>query len=351
MKYQISLAPKDIADITGGNIIGSTTKIFDNINRIEYAGENDLTLCMNQDYEKYLEDCPAACVIIDERITKLPRENQVFIAMSNPYEKFVSLLILIQSQQPIKPSFFHASAEISPTAKIGENSSIAEWCVVGDNCEIADDVVLYPGVILYDNVKIGRGTKLHANVVCCEDTIIGENCIIHPGAVVGSDGFGNIENKDGSYSKIPQLGNVVIGNNVEIGANTTIDCSMVGSTIIEDGVKIDNLVQVAHSVVICENSAMAAQVGIAGSVRIGKRNRIGGQVGFAGHLDTADDVTIMAQSGVAKSVPSKGVYFGSPLKERLQAFKIEAVMRQLPQFFADFQDLKKKVIEKLGIEK
>ena len=174
-----------------------------------------------------------------------------------------------------------------------------------------------------------------------DNTIIGKNCLIQPGAVIGADGFGFIENPNGKYEKIPQIGNVIIGDNVEIGANTTIDCALLDSTIIKDGVKIDNLVHIAHNCIINEDTAMAAQAGIAGSTTIGKRNRIGGQVGLAGHISTEDDVILTAQSGVSKSITEKGVYFGSPAKERTQAFKIEANLRRLPDLAIDVDLLKK----------
>ncbi|MFY8160745.1 MAG: UDP-3-O-(3-hydroxymyristoyl)glucosamine N-acyltransferase, partial [Candidatus Kapaibacteriota bacterium] len=192
------------------------------------------------------------------------------------------------------------------------------------------------------DVFIGKNTIIYPNVTIMNGTIIGDNCIIHPGAVIGSDGFGYYE-EGGKYIKIPQIGNVVIEDNVEIGANTTIDRSFIGSTIIKCGVKIDNLVQIGHNCVIGENSAMASQVGIAGTVTIGKNVRLGGQVGLAGHLKIADNVTIIAQSGVSKTILESGTYFGSPIKEATKAFKIEATLRNLPDLAKEVSNLKKEV--------
>jgi UDP-3-O-[3-hydroxymyristoyl] glucosamine N-acyltransferase len=194
---------------------------------------------------------------------------------------------------------------------------------------------------MYDDNVIGENTIINSNVTLYNSVHIGNNCIIHAGAVIGSDGFGYIEDKtDGSYDKVPQLGNVVIEDYVEIGANSTIDCALIGSTIIRRGTKIDNLVHIAHNCEIGENTGIAAQAGVSGSVTSGKRNRFGGQVGIAGHLEIPDDVTILAQSGVSKSIPKSGIYFGSPIKEHLKAFKIEAVLRKLPELASDVNKLR-----------
>lgn len=200
-----------------------------------------------------------------------------------------------------------------------------------------------PGVVLGDNVRIGKNTTLNSNVSVYEDCQIGDNCIIHAGAVIGADGFGFQENEDGSYSKVPQLGNVLIMDDVEIGANSTIDRALLGSTIIGKGVKIDNLVQVAHNVFIDENTAIAAQVGISGSSKIGKRNKIAGQCGIAGHLNICDDVLLMAQSGVPNNITKSGAYFGTPIRERMKAFRIEAVVNNLPELKKELSQLTKRV--------
>ena len=226
---------------------------------------------------------------------------------------------------------------IDETAYIGAN------CVIGNNCKIGKNTVLHSNISIYDNSKIGDNCTIHANVTIYEDTEIGNNCVIHSGVALGSDGFGFLENKDGSYTKIPQLGNVVLENDIEIGANTTIDRALVGSTIIRNGVKLDNQIQIAHNCEIGENSAMAAQVGVSGSVKVGKRNRFGGQSGISGHIEIADDVVLLAKSGVPKSIEKGGLYFGSPIREKMQAFRIEAVIHNLPDLAKDVKLIKKKL--------
>jgi UDP-3-O-[3-hydroxymyristoyl] glucosamine N-acyltransferase len=252
--------------------------------------------------------------------------------------------LIFLANEPEQNTFeIHPSAVIEQGAFVSAKASIGANCYIGKNVSIDEGVIIKSNCSIQQNVKIGKNTLIHSNVVIYKDCEIGDNCIIHSGVVIGADGFGYIENSDGSYSKIPKIGNVVIGNNVEIGANTTIDRSLIGSTYISDGVKLDNLIQIGHNVEVGENSVMAAQVGVSGSAKIGKRNRFGGQVGIAGHLEIADDVIIMAQSGVAKSVTQKGMYFGSPIKDRITAFKIEAVIPQLPQIYKDINLIKKKL--------
>ena len=347
MSFDIKLTPAEVADIVGGELIGSPSTPIRNLSKIENGQPGDLTFLYRDDYERYLEGCYASCILIPKGFIAVPKLNQSFIECENPYLSFIKILRLVtvsNSDKIVKKGEIHRSAIISSTAKIGKNVVVGARCYIGKNCIIADNVVLMPNVTLYDNVIIGEGTEINSNVVCYQDTIIGKNCIIHAGTVIGSDGFGFIENpEDGSYEKIPHIGNVNIGDNVEIGANSTIDRALIDSTIIENGVKIDNLVHIAHNCFIGAHSAMAAQVGISGSTKVGSRNRIGGQVGLAGHIELTDDVVVYAQSGIPKSINKKGAYFGSPAKEKMQAFKIEACLRRLPEVLTDVEVLKKSV--------
>jgi UDP-3-O-[3-hydroxymyristoyl] glucosamine N-acyltransferase len=243
-------------------------------------------------------------------------------------------------------SGIHPTAVVESTAQISPSATIGANCYIGENSIIKDRAVIYPNSSIQRDVTIGENCIIYSNVSIYYGCTIGRDCIIHSGAVIGSDGFGFQENKDGSYTKIPQIGKVIIGDSVEIGANTTIDRAFVGSTIIEYGVKLDNLIQIAHNDEIGENSAMAAQVGISGSTKIGKRVRLGGQVGISGHIEIGDDVVLLAKSGVPKSMTEKGIYIGAPARDRLTAFKIEAVIHNLPQLSKDVDKIKKK----LGIE-
>ncbi len=336
----MNILVEEIAKLIGGVIVGNTNTPITNFNRIEHSGQGEITFFSDDKFRKYFENNNATCIIIKTDEIAQPKENQAFIKVENPFYAFIHLVELFVPKQEV-PKGIHPTAIISESAEIAPNVSIGAYCWIGDNVKIADDVVLKPNVVLYENCKIGSRTVLHANCVCYQDTEIGENCLIHSGAVIGSDGFGFIENPDGSYTKIPQIGNVKIGNDVEIGANTTIDRAFVGSTIIADGVKLDNLIQIGHNVEIGENTAAAAQVGIAGSVKVGKRCRFGGQVGLAGHFEITDDVILIAQSGVASSITKKGVYGGSPARDRLTYFKNEAVIHNLSELAKDVEKIKK----------
>ncbi|MDR0927511.1 MAG: UDP-3-O-(3-hydroxymyristoyl)glucosamine N-acyltransferase [Ignavibacteria bacterium] len=346
MKFNVKLTPRDVAKIVNGILIGPDSSLISNISGIENGKEGDLTFVARSEYFKYMDNCDASCIIIPKGYVGVPHQDQSFVECENPYLAIVTVLKHIEGQNKVerKPDI-HRSAVISPTAKIGKRCRIAARCVIGENVIIADDCYLLPNVILYENVIIGDHSTIHSNVVCYSDVVIGKRCIIHAGTVIGSDGFGYVENSDSSYEKIPQLGNVLIGDDVEIGANCTIDRAMIDSTIIEDGVKLDNLVHIAHNCFVGSHTAMAAQAGISGSSRIGRRNRIGGQVGVAGHLEVADDVVLAAKSGIAKTIREKGIYFGAPAKERLQAFKIEAYIRKLPEIAVDVEMLKKHMIK------
>lgn len=340
------LSCKQIADMIDGVIVGNPDAKIYKLNRIETAAKGELTFLAREEYEKYLDTTQATAIIVPSNFDKLPKDGLTFIKCEKPYEAFIKLL-KDNAFKPKRKSGVHPSAFVDQTASIHPEAYIGPYCVVGAGSVVGKCSELIAHVTLYDNVKIGENCTINAGVVCYHEIEIGNDCIIHSNAVIGADGFGFLEDKNtGSWDKIPQIGNVVIGNRVEIGANTTIDRALLGSTIIEDGVILDNLIQIAHNCVIGENTAIASQAGVSGSTKIGKRNKIGGQVGFAGHLETCDDITIIAQSGVSKSVTQKGIYFGSPIKDRLTAFKIEACMRQLPDLINEFNDIKKKIIEK-----
>ncbi len=350
----VKLKSADIAALTGGELIGSPVAVITNLNRIEHAGDGDLTFYADKRFLHLLAGLHAACLITDRTFEpgeKMPAE--AIIRVDNPYLAMVSVMRHIASLKPV-PAGVHPTAVIGGGTTIHPAAYIGPGCVVGSGCHVDEKACLKANVTLYDNVSVGSGSILNASVVCYDDTVIGRNCIIHGGAVIGADGFGFVENPvDGSYGKIPQLGNVVIEDDVEIGANSTVDRAMAGSTVIGRGVKLDNLVHVAHNCEIGDHTACAAHTGISGSVKVGRRCRFGGQTGIAGHIEIADDVILMAKSGVAKSVPNSGVYFGSPIKDRLKAFKIEACISNLPEFVNDcrraikeIEEIKREIEEK-----
>lgn len=348
-------SPKTILELSKlleGLVFGDESKIITSLNRIEDAGEDEVTFVADSKYFDYLNNTKAGCVIVSKEFDNQPYPKVNFIKVNDPRKTINHLLnYLNEILKNKKSNFIHPTVVIGQNTEISKTAYIGANCVIGDNCLINGNVVIHPGCVLYDNVSIGKNTILNANVVCYDDVEIGDDCVFHSGAVIGADGFGFEEMPDGSYVKIPQLGNVRIGNRVEIGANTTVDRALLGSTIIEDGVKLDNLIMIAHNVTVGENTAMASQVGISGSTKIGKRNRIGGQTGMAGHLKTTDDVVLLARCGVAKSIDQKGAYFGAPARERVRAFKIEAVINNLPELKKEIFDLNKKVKEIENIKK
>jgi UDP-3-O-[3-hydroxymyristoyl] glucosamine N-acyltransferase len=331
-----------IAELVAGTLHGAGDCTIHALAKIESAHAGALSFIANSKYARFAEITQAECILVGKKFDlTAPRSEQIkaVIVCDDPYLAFVRMVKEFAPDTSAKKNFIHSSAVIAetatihPTAHIGAHVSIGEHCIIGDNVE------LRAGVVLYDHVEIGSGSVLHGNVVCYQDTKIGVCAIIHAGTVLGADGFGFAELADKSFAKIPQIGNVVIGDGVEIGANCTIDRAALGSTVIEHGVKIDNLVHVAHNCVIQEHTAIAAQTGVSGSTVIGKRNRLAGQVGVVGHIATADDVIVYAQSGVSHDIEQKGIYFGSPAKPHIETMKIEAASKQLPQLVRDVRAL------------
>lgn len=332
----------DIAKTINGKLVGARKKTIYNLNRIEFAGEGELTFYSDKKYENYFDSSEATCIIVKNDIAYKPKKNQCFILVDNPYHAFIKIIKLVDFISEEQKKGVHKTAIIGDNTLIDDTVTIGPNCVIGKNCRIEEGVTIEANTAIQDNVQIGKLTKIYPNVTLYKDTEIGQNCIIHSGVVIGADGFGYLEGEDGSFDKIPQIGNVIIMNNVEIGSNTCVDRAVVGSTIIGNGVKIDNLVQIGHNCVIGDNTAIVAQTGLGGSTKIGKGVRLGGQVGLAGHLEITDGVMIAAQSGVNKSVKTKGMYFGSPIKEARRAYKIEAVINQLPELARELNALKSK---------
>lgn len=351
MELQEPISCNTIAKILNGEIFGDPNLPIHRLNRIEYAEEGDLTFFADYKYKKYVETTLATCILVpkDFQISS-SQAKSTFIFVDDPYKAFFTLLKKFDTYYTKFSTFIHPTAIIGDNTIIAKSAYIGPYVVLGKNCIVGENAKIFAHTTLYDNVRIGSNTIIHSNVVCYYDTKIGDSCIIHSGAVIGSDGFGFVQNPDGSLTKIPQLGNVVIGNNVEIGANTTIDRAVVGSTIIQDGVKLDNLVQIAHNVIIGENSAIVSQVGISGSTKVGKRNRYAGQVGLAGHIEIADDVVLEAKSGVAESIAESGVYFGAPARKKTEAFRIVYATKELPELLRKFNKLLKILNEKFNIE-
>lgn len=338
-----SIKCSEIAETVNGEIIGDGNVSIFNLNRIEFASQGELTFYSDSKFQDSFIHSNATCIIVPKTLDKQPEAGQIFIKVDDPYAAFIRIIKLVDFISEENSIGIHKSAVVGENTFVDDSVSIGPNCVIGNNCRIEEGTIIEANCTIQDNVLIGKNNRIYPNVVCYKDIQIGSNCIIHAGAVIGGDGFGFTENsEDGSYTKIPQIGNVIIGDDVEIGCNTTIDRAVVGSTIIGNGVKIDNLCQIGHNCVIDDNTGIAAQTGLAGSTNLGKRVRLGGQVGIAGHLKIGDDVTLIAQSGTNKNIPDKGVYFGSPARPHMQAFKIEAVLNNLPELARDVVKLKGK---------
>ncbi|HLP29209.1 MAG TPA: UDP-3-O-(3-hydroxymyristoyl)glucosamine N-acyltransferase [Candidatus Didemnitutus sp.] len=345
MSQQRTFTVDELAQRVHGVVVGNGACAIRGLGRIEDASEGEITFLSGEAYAKFLPVTKASCVLV-KQIHQADVQSEACIVVEDPYRAFVLVMQAFYPAQHMPSGIRAQTATIDASAMIDPSASIGPGCVIGAGCSIGPRVQLIANVVVYPDSQIAADTVLHANVTCYSGTVIGEHCIIHAGAVLGSDGFGFLEDPDRSFVKIPQVGTVRIGNNVEIGANTTIDRAAVGETVVEDGVKLDNLVHIAHGVTIGAHTAIAAQTGVSGSTTLGKRNRLAGQVGIVGHISTTDDVVIYAQSGVGKNITQPGIYFGSPIKEHLTALRIEAAIRQLPTALQELRDLKREIEER-----
>ena len=333
----------DIANLVGGKIIGNADLEITNIAKIGEATKGDLTFLYMASYEKFLETTEASAVLIKPSINKI-NPDITYIEVDAP-EKSLLQVILTYFNPEFKLQDIDKTAYVPSSAQLGKNVAIGKNVVIGENCVIADNTKIFHNTVLSNNVTIGTNCLIHANVTLREDSVIGNNVIIHSGTVVGSDGFGYYPDQKGVYTKIPQIGNVIIENDVELGSNVSVDRAALGSTIIKSGTKIDNLVQIAHNVAIGSNTAISAQTGISGSTTVGDHCIMGGQVGLAGHLDVCDKVMIGAQSGISKSITSPGKYFGSPAKDMGVALRLEGHVRNLPDYAKKIKTLEKELKE------
>jgi len=340
----MEFSASQIAAIVNGEIIGSSSVIVTDLAKIEEGKEGTLSFLSNPKYEEFIYTTKSSICIVNKDfipVKPLPL-SLTLIKVENSYTCFAQLLELYDNLNK-KEAKIEQPSFIDNSAVIGSDLYLGAFAYIGKNVEIGNKVVIYPNVYLGDNVKIGSNTVLHPGVSIYFGCKVGENCIIHAGTVVGSDGFGFAPNSEGVFQKIPQIGNVIIENNVEIGSNCAIDRATMGSTFIREGVKIDNLCQIAHNVDIGENSALAALVAVAGSAKIGKRVMIGGQAAINGHLSIADDTKIVGQSGVVKTVKEAVTLMGTPAIP-LNDFKKSSVgFRKLPFILSKLEELEKKI--------
>ena len=331
-----------IAMMINGKVEGNADAAVGSFGKIEEAQAGQLSFLANPKYEEYLYSTRASIIIINEAQELKQPIGATLIRVPDAYSAFATLLDKYQQIQRQQLSGIQQPVYIAATAKTGDNVFIGAFAYLGENVILGNGVKVYPHVFLGDNVIVGDHTILHPGVRIYHDCVIGKHVTIHAGTVIGSDGFGFAPQADGSLKKVPQIGNVIIEDHVEIGANATIDRATIGSTLIKSGAKLDNLLQIAHNVEVGNNSVIAAQTGISGSTKVGKNVMIGGQVGIVGHLKIADGAKINAQSGVSKSIktPNTAVT-GSPAFEYTAALRSQVASRNLPELEKRVAELEK----------
>jgi UDP-3-O-[3-hydroxymyristoyl] glucosamine N-acyltransferase len=339
----------EIANFLKGEIIGDPTLKINNVSKIEEGKPGTLSFLSNTKYEQYIYDTGASVVLVNEQFVPEREVKVTLIKVKDAYSAMSLLLDLYVQSIPQKRGI-ESPVFIAPTAEYGDDVYLGAFCYLGENAKVGKNVKIYPHVWIGDGTTIDDNTVIFSGVKIYPETRIGKNCIIHAGAVIGSDGFGFAPLEDGTYKKIHQIGNVIIEDDVEIGANTAIDCATMGSTILRKGVKLDNLVQVAHNVVIGENTVMAGQVGIAGSTTIGSNCVFGGQAGAAGHLKIGNKVTMGGKSGASNDVPDGKIMMGEWAMDSSRFRRVYAVFRNLPELFQEINHLKRE-INKLHAEK
>ena len=340
---------EQIASVIGGKIEGDKDAKVRTFAKIEEGVEGAISFLSNPKYTHYTYDTKSSVVIVNEDVELEGTVAPTLIRVKNAYESIAQLLQIYEASKP-KKTGVSPQAYISPTAKLGKDCYVGPFACIGEGTVIGDGCQIYPHAVVGDNVKMGNGCILYPNTTVYQGCKIGNNVTLHAGSVIGADGFGFAPNADG-YDKIPQIGIVTIEDNVEIGANTCVDRSTMGSTVIRKGVKLDNLVQVAHNVEIGENTVMSAQVGIAGSTKVGSWCMFGGQVGIAGHITIGDKTFLGAQSGVPGSLKGGEELIGTPPMNPRNYFKSQAIFRRLPDMYKELEALKKTIEELKSEEK
>ena len=331
-----------IAGILEGEVVGNPEAEVFKLSKIEEGTEGSLTFLANPKYTNYIYSTKATVTIVNSTFEPEQEITTTLIKVEDAYKSF-SKLLEYYNQVKLMKSGIEQPSVISDGVTYGSDLYLGSFCYVGKNVTIGKNVKIYPNSFIGDNVTIGDDCVFFAGVRIYSETVIGNRCTIHSGTIIGSDGFGFAPQEDGTYAKVPQIGNVIIEDDVEIGACTTVDRATLGSTIIRKGVKLDNHIQVAHNVEIGENTVIAAQTGIAGTTKIGKNCLIGGQVGFAGHLVIGDGVKIQAQSGIGKNLEAGEVVQGSPAFNYGDFAKSFVHFRNLPKIVTEIEELKNKI--------
>lgn len=340
----MTFTAKQIADFLKGKIIGNPEVSVSNFSKIEEGKAGTITFLGNQKYTHYIYDTEADIVLVNEDFEPEKPIKATLIKVPNAYAALASLMELVSKSNAPQKSGVDAMSFVASTAKVGEQVYIGTFTYIGEHVDLGDNSKIYPQCYIGDNVKIGKNTVVYPGAKIYHNCVIGDNCIIHSGAVIGADGFGFSKEKE-VYHKIPQLGNVVIEDDVEVGANTAIDRAVIGSTVIHRGVKLDNLIQIAHNCEIGEHTAMAAQVGIAGSTKVGENCVLGGQVGLGGHITIGKNSQIGAQSGIISNIKEGSEIMGSPAIPVKNFFKSSIILPKLPDMYRQLNALEKELAE------
>ena len=334
---------RQIADMLNGELEGNPDIKIEGFSKIEEGKEGTISFIANPKYSKYLNSTNASVVLVSHDFKTENGTKTTLIRVNDAYQAFAKLLTL-QNNNKLNNSGISSKATIKVGAKIGKNVLIDDYVYIGKDAVVGDNVKILPHTYIGDNVNIGQDSILHPGITIYNNCNVGKDCLIHAGVIIGSDGFGFAPQTDNNYQKVPQIGNVIVEDHVEIGSNTCIDRATLGSTIIRKGVKLDNLIQIAHNCEIGENTVVAAQVGISGSTKIGKNCMIGGQAGFVGHLKIADGVKVAAQSGITSNIKKPGqVIQGAPAFDFSKYQKSYVLFRKLPDLYDKINELEKEL--------
>jgi UDP-3-O-[3-hydroxymyristoyl] glucosamine N-acyltransferase len=334
---------EQIAKILEGEVVGNPNAEVWMLSKIEEGENGSISFLSNPKYESYIYTTKASITLVNNSFTPEAAISTTLIKVDDAYLSFTKLLTFYDQAKKDSKVGIEQPSLISDTVQYGENLYLGSFSYIGSNVRIGNNVKIYPNCFIGDNVVIGNNVTVYAGAKIYSETLIGSHCVIHSGAIIGADGFGFAPNADGSYTTIPQIGNVIIEDYVDIGASTTIDRATMGSTIIRKGVKLDNQIQIAHNVEIGEHTVIAAQTGVAGSTKIGKYCVIGGQVGFAGHIVVGNNVRIQAQSGVGRNVKDNEILQGSPSFTYSDYSKSYVHFRNLPKIVSELEELKKTI--------
>jgi len=334
---------KQIASFLSGEIEGNPDVSVNTLSKIEEGVTGSLTFLSNPKYTPFIYSTNASVVLVNKDFIAEQPIGATLIRVDDPYSSLAILLTMVSQAKPGKTGIDPKSS-IAVSATLGENLYVGTFAIIGENAKIGNNTKIHAQVYVGDGVKIGSDCVIYPGVKIMDDCVIGNGCILQPGAIIGADGFGFAPQNAGDYQKIPQIGNVILEDNVEIGANTTIDRATMGSTVIRKGVKLDNLIQIAHNVEIGDNTVIAAQTGISGSTKVGKNCMIGGQVGMAGHIHVADGAMIGAQSGLSNSVlDTSHALFGTPAINNKKFARSFAIYKQLPDLNLEIGMLRKEI--------